>query len=205
VGDHQDPEAAAAEAVEELEDPGPHGHVEHRHRLVGDEELGLEHERRGDSDPLALATRELVRITVEEELGRGELDPRERVAYERRPLRLRAPELVDEERLLDGGAHGEPRIERLVRILVDDLHPPAERPERAGAECGDVAALEANRVGDRVDQPQHGLRRRRLPAAGLADESDELAGADLERDAVDRVHVEARPSLPLSGTGVRRA
>ena len=68
--DHQDREALLAQAVEDVEDARPHRDVEHRNRLVGDEHLGLEDERRGDRHPLALAARELVRIAVEEELGR---------------------------------------------------------------------------------------------------------------------------------------
>ena len=70
VRDHQDREAQLAQAVEDVEHACPHRDVEHRNRLVCDEHFGLEDERRGDRDPLALAARELVRITVEEELGR---------------------------------------------------------------------------------------------------------------------------------------
>ena len=51
------------------EDLRAHRGVEHRDRLVADQPLGLEHERRGDRDPLALAARELMRVAVEEALG----------------------------------------------------------------------------------------------------------------------------------------
>jgi hypothetical protein len=70
VRDHQDREAELAQTVEDVEHACPYRDVEHRNGLVGDEHFGLEDERRGDRDPLALAARELVRITVEEELGR---------------------------------------------------------------------------------------------------------------------------------------
>jgi hypothetical protein len=39
-----------------------HRHVERRDRLVGDDQLGVERERAGDGDALALAARQLVRV-----------------------------------------------------------------------------------------------------------------------------------------------
>ena len=51
--------------VEQLEHLRLHRHVERRHRLVGDQQLGLHGERAGDADALALAAGELVRIAVE--------------------------------------------------------------------------------------------------------------------------------------------
>ena len=70
VRDHQDRETLLAQAVEHVEHACPDRDVEHRDRLVGDEHLGLEDERRRDRDPLALAARKFVRIAVEVELGR---------------------------------------------------------------------------------------------------------------------------------------
>ena len=52
---------SAAEQVEHL---GLDRDVERRDRLVGDEQLGLERDRAGDADPLALAAGELVRVAV---------------------------------------------------------------------------------------------------------------------------------------------
>ena len=126
--DHQDRETLFAQAVEHVEDTRPDGDVEHRDRFVGHQNVRLEHERRGDRHPLALAARELVRVPVEIELGRRELDPDECIVNPRGSLGLRAAEAVDQERLLDHGADAESRIERLVRILVDDLDPPPHRP-----------------------------------------------------------------------------
>ena len=57
------------ELDQHLEDLRAHRGVEHRDRLVADQAVGLEHERRGDRDPLALAARELVRVALEEPLG----------------------------------------------------------------------------------------------------------------------------------------
>ena len=50
------------------QDLGPHRGVEHGDRLVADQPLRLEHERRGDCHALALAARELVRIAGQKAL-----------------------------------------------------------------------------------------------------------------------------------------
>ena len=57
--------APLLEGDEDAEDLGAHRGVEHRDRLVADQPVGLEHQRGGDRDPLALAAGELVRVAVE--------------------------------------------------------------------------------------------------------------------------------------------
>ena len=52
------------QVVEKVDDTRLDRHVERRDRLVQHEQLGLEHERPGDADTLALATGELVRVAV---------------------------------------------------------------------------------------------------------------------------------------------
>ena len=81
VRDHQDAEPALRAARERIEHAGAHRDVEHRDGLVGDEQLRLEHERGRDRDALALAARELVRVAVEEQLGRVEARPLQRLAH----------------------------------------------------------------------------------------------------------------------------
>ena len=100
---------------------------------------------------------------------------------------------MDQQRLRDCGAHRQPRIERLVRVLVDDLHPAAQRPQRALAERRQLVALEGDPAAHGLDQAQHGLGRGRLAAARFADEREQLAVLEREGDAVDRVDGLARP------------
>ena len=113
------------------EDPGAHRDVEHRDGLVGDEQLGLEDEARRDRDALALAAGELVRVAVGEELrqARGRPAPAPRCTASRRSERDPIPWMTS------GSATvvetREARVERLVGILVDDLHPTSERPQVA--------------------------------------------------------------------------
>jgi hypothetical protein len=87
---------------------------------------------------------------------------------------------VDDQRLFDRRANAEARVERLVRILVDDLHPPPERAEPARREGGDVLAVEADDPGIRLEEPEDRLGGRRLPTARLADEREHLAAAEEE-------------------------
>ena len=66
VGDQQHAETEIAlELGEQAQDLGLHRDVERRGRLVGDQELGVAHQRHGDHDALAQAARELVRELAE--------------------------------------------------------------------------------------------------------------------------------------------
>ncbi len=84
--DHQDREPVVAKAVEDGEDPGADGDVEHRDGLVRDEQLRVEHEARCDRNALALTAGELVRIAVDVELRRGEAGELERLLHLLPPL-----------------------------------------------------------------------------------------------------------------------
>jgi hypothetical protein len=50
-----------AQLGQQVEDLGADADVEHRHRLIGQQQGRLQHQRAGDHHPLALATGELVR------------------------------------------------------------------------------------------------------------------------------------------------
>ena len=65
MGDEDERQAhVALELAQQVEDLGLDRDVERGDRLVGDEQLGLERDRAGDADALALAAGELVRIAV---------------------------------------------------------------------------------------------------------------------------------------------
>jgi hypothetical protein len=111
VGDHEDAEVGLlAQPGQQGQDPGPYRHVQHRRRLVGDQQLRLQHQAGGDGDPLALAARQLVRVAVEVQVRRGQPRP-----FQRIPGALAAlgavTDAVDDERLLHGGADPEPGVE----------------------------------------------------------------------------------------------
>lgn len=50
--------------LQQVDDLGLDRDVERRHRLVADDEVGLEGERTGDADPLPLPARHLVRVAL---------------------------------------------------------------------------------------------------------------------------------------------
>ena len=63
---------------------------------------------------------------------------------------------------------------------------------RSRPEPDEVDAVEDDLARRRLEQPQERPPERRLAAAGLADEADRLAAADVEVDAVDRLEVAGR-------------
>ena len=68
VGDEDQPHAVLVDQpLQQIEDARLRGDVERGGRLVGDQQLGLERDRHGDHDALALAAGQLVRIAVERE------------------------------------------------------------------------------------------------------------------------------------------
>ena len=111
---------------------------------------------------------------------------------------------MHQQRLLDRRAHAEARVERLVGILVDDLHAPPQSPQRT-RRAAPVTSWPSKRIEPRLglDQAEHALRGRRLAAARLADEGEHLAAPEVERDALDRVDGLRRPSSQRSDEAPR--
>ena len=61
-----------AQRRHQVQQPDADRHVEHRHRLVGDDQLRPVRERLGEPDALSLPTRQLVRIPVEDARGKAD-------------------------------------------------------------------------------------------------------------------------------------
>lgn len=93
--------------------------VEHRRRLVADDEVRVQHERLRHPDALALPTRQLVRVLVEELLGGRQPDLLQHL--DDRLLVLVGPIVVDGQRLADEFAHRLPGVQRVEGVLEDDL------------------------------------------------------------------------------------
>ena len=93
--------------------------VERGDRLVGDDQLGLERQRPGDGDALALAAGELVRVALGV-LGR-EADLVQQLGDALAPPRLRQDVGVDHPGLGDDLEDRHPRVERLGRVLEHHL------------------------------------------------------------------------------------
>jgi hypothetical protein len=58
---------------------------------------------------------------------------------------------LDPERGTDDGADGVPRVQRRVRVLEDHLDVPAQRAHPARGQVGDVAPVEDDRSGGRLE------------------------------------------------------
>ena len=148
------------------------------------DQLGPEGQGPGHADALALATGELGRepvvvLRVEPDQLHDLLDPL---------LAVRAVgDAVDRERVPDDRADPAARVQRTVRVLEDHLHVPAERAHPSTGQPADVLAVEGDRAGGDVVQPHDAAGQGGLAAAGLADQAQGLAAADLQADVLDRV------------------
>ena len=131
-----------------------------------------------------------MREAVEEVLPGTESGVLERVDYEFGPLLPIVRDPVDQERLRDGPQDGEPRVERLVRILEDHLEVPPEVEHLPRGQRGDVGPLEEDesfRGGlEARDEPSG----RRLATAALPHQAEDLSLHEVEADPVHGVHVD---------------
>ena len=178
----------AAEAVEQPEDPGLHGDVERRRRLVGDQQLRTAGEGDRDRDPLAHPAGELVRVGAE---GLGPVrDAHLLEQLERTALGGAAVEAeVVPDVLGQLPADREHRVQRRHRILEDHREvAPGELAPARGGEGEQVAPVEAHApldggaVRQHAEQSQH---RHRLAAAALPGDAEHLALLDPVVDPVD--------------------
>src|SRR3954452_19689043 len=167
--------------------------IERGDRLVGEDDVGLLHQRAGDRDALLLAAGELVgalgceRGNIEL-LKRGH---RQRLVLLGPGLRQRAPGRHRRKPShQDVGENIEPADQ--IELLKDHRRARPPLPQLLAAQRRDVEAVEQDaalrRGGETVDGPQQG----RLAGAGPSDHADEAAGRDLKRGVVHRgFHAEA--------------
>ena len=153
-------------------------------------------ERARETDALALAAGQLVRIAEAQLVAQTDLVEqldhlRVEVAAAREPLHV--------ERLADDLPARHARVERRVRILEHHVHVAAQRPQRAAREVRDVRAVQPDRAVGRRDEPHDAVRDRALAAAGLADEPERARRA---RSRTTRRRPRARrPFAPKPRTG----
>ena len=161
----------------QLQDLGPRRdpqrRVEVRERLVHQERGRLAHDRAAERDALALAAGELLRLALDqlrhvEDLGG--------LLHAPVDLGLRHLEVAQPER--EVVVHGHVRVER-VRL---EHHRHVARGRR---EVVDDAVADHDRARRQVLEPGEHAQRGALAAARRADEDEELAVRDLEREVVD--------------------
>ena len=161
--------------------------VERGHRLVAEHKVGLERERTGDADALALSAGKAVRVPVEE--ARVESDEAHQLLRHVGPI-IGIADLVDHERLAQDVEHRHPRAERSERILKNVLDAPPEPHQRLRVGANDVdhraAVVEQDLPAVGLERAHDHLGQRGLAATALADEAEALAAGDLEAHVVDR-------------------
>ena len=170
---------------DQLQDLRLGGDVERGGRLVGDQQHGIEHQRHGDHDALALAARELVRIGGDRCARARAASPRSRMAMIF-AARSPASSLVwVSQHLVDLLAAGHDRIERGHRLLEDHRHARAAQLAQR-APVGASMFSPSSRISprgrlQRLGQQAHdGEGDHRLARARFADQADDLAGVDGE-------------------------
>ncbi len=190
--DHRHP-VVSAELVEGLEHARLDGDVERGGRLVGDQQLRAARERHRDHHALAHPSGEPVGVVAEPPLGVGDVHLLEEAHGALVSVCLGEPE-VAADRLGDLRADGQRRVERRHRVLEDhrDLLA-ADVLERLVGHRGQLPVLEADRAGHHAPGGLHETHDRErgdgLAAAGLAHDPEHRPLLDLERDAVDGVHL----------------
>src|SRR5581483_10399150 len=175
-------------------------------RLVEDHDERPRDERHRDRDPLLLAAGELERIPPEEVVVRREANALGQLAQAL--PRLATRRTVHDKRLGDLVADPVSRVQARGGVLGDVRDPgAAEAAQVPLAPAEHLLAAEADRAA-RDPRPRTGVaeereRGARLPAARLADEGEDLAGVDGERDLVDDLRpgcrVDAEPFDPEHG------
>ena len=137
------------------------------------------HERACDRHPLQLATRQLARSTVSARLEthgtQHFVRPRVGVVSMRAEQRERQRHVLRDAQV---GQH--------VKRLEHKAHPmPPQQRERVIGERRDVDAVDADRSTVRALEACYQIQERRLADARFADDRNELAGRDGERDRLE--------------------
>src|SRR6266849_5654469 len=154
--------------------------VEIGERLVEEQHARLHHEGTRESHALLLTARELGGLPLRDSRGVADLHEIEGghgLAQDIGPREALAPETV--------------------RDVVEDAHVGPQgvvlehhgRPARLGRQRGDVVAAKEDAARVDGDEARDGPEERGLPAAGRAQDGGELARAELERHAAERLHL----------------
>ena len=193
VRDQQQAEGEPARQVDEqVRHLRLRGRVERRQGLVEDQNGRLGRQRPSDGDPLPLPAAELVGIASRG--TRGETDEIEKLFDARAPPTSRG-EVEGVERVGELRADLSPRVQGGIGVLEDHLK--ARQLPRASSpsQRRDFASLEDDLPRARLDEPDGRAREARLPAAGFADEPDDLSALDGQARARDRTDALTAPPL----------
>jgi len=173
--------------LQQVDDLGLNRYIEGGDGFVADQEQRVGGQRAGDADALALAAGELVGEAVDETAVQP--DEGHEFLHALDALGLGVAQVVDAQRFADDAADRPARVERGERVLEDHLRLAADGLVvvafgRLDVVAGDVAVAAGGRVEAQQRAPGGALA-----AAALAHQTQRLAAADLERQAIDGLHV----------------
>ena len=205
VGDEQVGEAQLLlELVEEVQHLGLDRHVEGGYRLIEHQEAGIEGQRPGHADALALPAGELVRVAVDD--AGIEADQPQQFAHPGVLLGT-GHRGVHLQRLPQRLAHRHARVQRGEGILEHDLHVAAQ-PAKVGPAAGDDVDPLSRAVVDRApqdhftrgrfDQPKDAPCGGGLSAARLPHQAQRAPETDIEGQASHRGDLALLPAEPAA-------
>src|SRR2546430_4460262 len=204
VGDEQQREPhLALQRDEQLDDRGLYRHVQRGGDLVADQHIGPGDEGAGDRDPLPFPATELVRVPVGEVRAQRHL--LQRIGDQ--PFRVGDPVQEYPGRAEDQLAYGLARVQRLVRVLEDVLHPATFVDGTREAAVRQRFPVEEYVAVVLAVQSGDAARECGLAAAGLAEQRDAGTAWDVEVDAVEDALASVpgdQVPYPQNGFGGRR-
>ena len=191
MGDEQIGQAELVLQIQQqIDDLRLHRHIECGHRLIGDNQAGIERERAGNADALALSAAEGMGKTVH--IFDGQLHDIEQFAHPLAPLGG-VRHAVDQQRLADQIADHHARVERGEGILKHHLQMAAERFQPFAAQRCQIGCLAVEREVDLartgVERAHDAARHGGFAAAAFAHQRQGLSAFHREADIVDRLHM----------------
>nr|WP_236637981.1 hypothetical protein [Mangrovicoccus ximenensis] len=180
----------ALDFPQQLQHLAAHRDVERSGRLVEQHHLGIDRDRPGDADALALAAAELVRITAE--MFVAEPDQPQQFRDARRPVGG-GQRQVQPERLVEHLADRHARVQRGIRVLEHHLQAAVHARELPRVEPPDIVAVQHDLALRRLDQPHQAARHGRFARTAFADQGQGAPRMQVEIDSVDGVELLAAP------------
>jgi hypothetical protein len=185
----------ALQLVHDVQHFGLDRHVERGGRFVADQQVRFAQHRHGDHDALPHTAGEFVRILFQAARRLGDAHPVE--PFQRALFGSRAVHLhVNAQHFLHLGANAHVRRERGQRVLENHRHVTAAHTvQLARRQAEDFLVAILDRAlglavrGQQTHRREEGLA---LARARLADHRQALAGIDLQRHALDRIHSSIR-------------
>ena len=177
-------ESSCLQFPEQREDLRLGGNIQPRHDFVRHNQSGLQRDRPGDADTLALAAGKFVRKSIANAVGNP---TRSSNVQASRRLRGGPPRGHRQAVAAQDGADAVARIQRRQRILEDRLEFAPAADAIPVPEVRDIAAFEAQAARGGLVKSQQRARQRGLARTGFTDDADRLAGLHAQIHVAEKV------------------